>query len=73
MLTSYAFRFKTSICNKKAIIDFTFVYPLYKEKINIIYRIFYMAAFWAFVAFSQHYFYLIFIYFVMYIIDFYLY
>jgi len=35
MLTSYIFRPKTSVYNRKAAIDFTFISPLYKRNIII--------------------------------------
>jgi len=52
MLASHAFRPKTSAYNKKATIDSAFIYPLYRGKVIIIYRVFYIAAFCTFVAFS---------------------
>ena len=52
MLISHTFKPKTSTYNKKATIDFTFIYPLYKRKVNIIYGVFYIATFYTFIAFS---------------------
>ena len=44
MLTSYTFRPRTSIYSRKAAIDSTFISPLYREKVSIDYRVFYIAA-----------------------------
>ena len=38
ILTRYTFSSKTSIYNRKAAINSTFIYSLYREKVNIIYR-----------------------------------
>jgi hypothetical protein len=40
MLTSYIFRPKISIYNRKVAIDFTFISPLYRGRVNINYRVF---------------------------------
>ena len=51
MLTRYTFSSKTSIYNRKAAINSTFIYPLYREKVNIIYRVLHVVPLYAFTAF----------------------
>jgi len=51
MLTSYAFSLRTSIYNRKATIDSTFIYPLYRERVGINYRVLYVVTLYAFAAF----------------------
>ena len=69
MFTSYIFSFKTSIYSKKIAINLAFIYPLYRERINIIYRVFYIATLCTFTARSQRHFHLISTYLVMHILD----
>ena len=35
---------------KRAVINSIFIYPLYKKRVNIIYKVFYMGAFRTFIA-----------------------
>ena len=58
MLVSYTFRPKTSIYSKKAAIDSAFVSPLYRGRVGVNHRVFYVAASCVFAAFFHHYFYL---------------
>jgi hypothetical protein len=51
MLTRYTFSSKTSIYNRKAAINSAFICPLYREKVNIIYRVFYVVPLYAVTAF----------------------
>ena len=51
MLVSHIFRPKTSICSKKAAVDFTFISPLYRGRVGINYGVFHVAASCAFTAF----------------------
>jgi hypothetical protein len=51
MLTSYTFSPKTSIYSRKTAIDSIFVYPLYRGKVSIVYRVLYVVAFYNFAAF----------------------
>ena len=44
MLVSHIFRPKTSVHNKKAAVDSAFISPLYRGKVGVAYRVFYMAA-----------------------------
>ena len=44
MLTSYAFSPRTSVRSRKAAIDSAFVSPLYRGRVSINYRVFYVAA-----------------------------
>ena len=73
MLTSYAFSPKTSIYNKKAAIDSAFIYPLYRGRVSISYRVLYVIPFYTFIAFFYFYFYLISTYLAIYIVDLHLY
>ena len=45
MLVSYAFRPKTSIRSRKAAVDSAFISPLYRGRVGVAHRVFYMAAF----------------------------
>ena len=51
MLTSYAFSSKTFIRNRKAAVDSAFIYPLYRGRVGIIYRVLYVVPLYAFTAF----------------------
>ena len=73
MLTIYIFKPKTSIRSRKAAIDSTFIRPLYKRSISINYRVFYTAAFYIFTTSFQRRFYLKPTYFIISVVDFYLY
>ena len=73
MTISYIFKSKTSIYSKKAAIDFTFISPLYRRKVNINYRVFYIAIFYIFTNSFYYYFYLKFTYLIINIVDLYLY
>ena len=58
MLVSYAFKPRTSVYNKKAAVDSAFISPLYRGKVGVDYRVFYMAISYAFAAFFHYCFYL---------------
>ena len=58
MLASHAFRPKTSVRSRKAAVDSAFVSPLYRGRVGVNYRVFYMAASCAFTAFFYYCFYL---------------
>jgi len=51
MLIRYTFSSKTFIYNRKAAINSAFICPLYREKVNIIYRVLYVVPLYAFTAF----------------------
>jgi len=72
MLASYAFSPKTSILSRKAAVDFTFVYLLYRGRVSIIYRVFYMAALRIFTTFFYRRFHLISAYLAIHIVDLYM-
>ena len=55
---SHAFRPKTFICSKKAAIDSAFISPLYRGRIGVNYRVFYVAASCAFAVSFYYCFYL---------------
>ena len=44
MLASYAFRPRTSVRSRKAAVDSAFISPLYRGRVGINYRVFYIAA-----------------------------
>ena len=44
MLISHAFRPRTSVRSRKAAIDSAFVSPLYRGRVGVDHRVFYMAA-----------------------------
>ena len=44
MLISHAFRPKTSIRSRKAAVDSAFISPLYRGRVGVDYRVFYIAA-----------------------------
>ena len=73
MLISYTFRPRTSIYSRKAAIDSTFISPLYRGRVGINYRVFYMAASCIFAASFYCRFYLKSAYLVISIVDLYLY
>ena len=73
MLTSYTFRPRISIRSRNATIDSTFVCPSYRGRVAFNYRVLYIAAFYAFIAFFQRCFYLISTYLTIYIVDLHLY
>ena len=58
MLISHIFRPKTSVHSKKAAVDSAFISPLYRGRVGIDYRVFYMAVSYAFTTFFYYYFYL---------------
>ena len=58
MLTSHAFRPRTSVRSRKAAIDSTFVSPLYRGRVGVNYRVFHMAASYVFAASFYRRFYL---------------
>ena len=69
MLASYALSPKTSIYNKKVVVDFAFVCPLYKGRVGVNHGVFYIAASCAFAAFFQCCFHLKSAHLAMYIVD----
>ena len=50
MLTSHAFRPRTSVRSRKATIDSAFVSPLYRGRVGVDHRVFYVAASYIFAA-----------------------
>ena len=73
MLTSYAFRPRTSIRSRKATIDSAFISPLYRGRVGVNYRVFYMAMSCIFAASFYRRFYLRSTYLIISIVDLYLY
>ena len=73
MLASHIFRPKTSICSKKAAVDSTFVYLLYRGRVAFTYGVLHIVAFCAFTAFSQRRFYSLSAHLVMHIVGLHLY
>ena len=72
MLVSYAFRSRTSIYSKKAAVDSAFISPLYRGRVGINYKVFYVAASYAFTASFYYCFYLRSTHLVISVVDFYL-
>ena len=72
MLVNYIFRPRTSVYSKKAAVDSAFVSPLYRGRVGVDYRVFYMAASCAFTASFHRCFYLRSAHLVISIVDFYL-
>ena len=58
MLVSHAFRPRTSVRSRKAAVDSTFVSPLYRGRVSINYRVFYIAASYIFTTSFRHRFHL---------------
>jgi hypothetical protein len=54
MLASYTFRPRTSVRSRKAAVDSAFISPLYRGRVGINYRVFYIATSCIFAA-SFHY------------------
>ena len=73
MLISYVFRPKTSIYSRKAAIDFAFISPLYSGRVGINYRVFHIAIAYIFATSFHLRFYLRSAYFIISIVDLYLY
>ena len=73
MLASHTFRPRTSIHNKNAAVNSTFIYPLYRGRVAFNYRVLYIVTFYAFAAFSQCHFYLLSAHLAMHIVDLHLY
>ena len=73
MLVSHTFRPKTSVCSKKAAIDSTFISPLYRGRVGVDNRVFYIAVFCVFTTSFYCYFYLRSARFAINIVDLYLY
>ena len=73
ILISHIFSPKISIRNKKAAVNSTFNYPLYRGRVAIVYRVFYMVTLCAVTAFFHRHFYLISAHLVIYIVDLHLY
>ena len=73
MLASHIFRPRTSVYSKNAAVDSAFICPLYRGKVAFNHGVLYIVAFFAFAALSQCRFYLLSAYFVMHIVNLYLY
>ena len=73
MLTSYAFSSRISIHSRKAAVDSTFVRPLYRGRVDAVYRLLHVVTLYTFAAFFQRRFYLISAYLAIYIVDLHLY
>ena len=73
MLVSYVFRPKASVYSRKAAVDSAFISPLYRGRVGVNYRVFYIAIFCVFTASFYYYFYLRSAYLVINIVDLYLY
>ena len=58
MFVNHAFRPRTSIYSRKAAVNSAFISPLYRGRVGVDYRVFYIAASCAFTAFFYYYFYL---------------
>ena len=72
MLTSYAFRPRTSVRSRKAAIDSAFVSPSYRGRVGVDHGVFYVAASCVFAAFFYRHFYLRSTYLIISIVDLYL-
>ena len=73
MLVSYVFKPKTSVYSKKAVVNSAFVSPLYRGRVGVDYRVFYVAMSCVIAAFFYCRFYLRSAHLVISIVDFYLY
>ena len=73
MLISYIFSPRISVCSKKAAVDSAFNCPLYRGRVAVVYRVFYVVALCAFTAFFHRRFHLVSAHLVMHIVDLYLY
>ena len=73
MLISYLFSPRTSVCSRKAAVDSAFVCPLYRGRVGFNYRVLYIVILYAFTAFFQRRFHLRSTYFIIYIVNLYLY
>ena len=58
MLASHAFRPRTSVRSRKAAIDSAFISPLYRGRVGVNYRVFYVATSYIFAASFYRRFYL---------------
>ena len=72
MLVSHIFKPRTSVYSRKAVVDSAFISPLYRGRVSINYRVFYVAASCAFTASFYCCFYLRSAYFVISVVDLYL-
>ena len=73
MLASYAFRPRTSVRSRKATIDSAFVSPLYRGRVGVDYKVFYVAASCVFAASFYRRFHLRSAYLAISVVDLYLY
>jgi hypothetical protein len=73
MLISYVFKPRTSIYSRKAAIDSAFISPLYRGRVSINYRVFYIAAYYIFTTSFYYRFCLRSTYLIISIVDLYLY
>ena len=72
MLASYAFSPRISVHSRKAAVNFAFDCFLYRGRVVVVHRVFYVVAFYAFAAFFYCHFYSVSAYLVMHIVDLYL-
>ena len=73
ILISHIFSSKTSVYSKKAAVNSAFNCPLYRGRVAVVYRAFYVVTLCAFTTFFHCHFYLISAHLVIYIVDLYLY
>ena len=73
MLANYIYSPKISVYSKKAAVDFAFNCPLYRGRVTVVYRVFYIVTLCAFTTFFYCCFYSVSAHLVIYIVDFYLY
>ena len=72
MLASHAFSPRISVRSRKAAVDSTFDYPLYRGKVAVVHRVFYVVALYAFTTFFHRRFHSVSAHLVMHIVDLYL-
>ena len=73
MLASHIFSPKISVQSKNAAVDSAFIYPLYRGRVAFDYRVLYIVALCALVAFFQRHFHSMSAHLAMHIVDLYLY
>ena len=73
ILVNYAFSPKIFVHSRKAAVDSAFDCPLYRGRVAVVYRVFYVVTLCAFTAFFYCCFYLVSAHLAMYIVDLYLY
>ena len=72
MLTSYAFSPRTSVCSRKAAIDSVFNCSLYRGRVAVVHRVFYVVTLCTFAAFFYCHFYSMSAHLAMHVVDFHL-